>query len=200
MQFTRRLAILLAALMCCIVAGTIGYAATEGTSIGVRGRLDARHGHDARRDPAADATPAAACSRSVLELFGIGTLFYGLATVAEFFVSGQLSGLLSARRMQRMIDSYKDHFIVCGYGRVGRQVARDLRAAGAEVVVIDPNPEHREPAAERRGRLIESSASEDDVLPARRDRARRRRDRVRRLRRREHLHRAQRPRAPCATC
>ena len=62
-----------------------------------------------------------------LELFGIGTLFYGLATVAEFFVSGQLNGLLTERRTQRMIDSYTDHFIICGFGRVGRQVARDLR-------------------------------------------------------------------------
>ena len=65
---------------------------------------------------------------AILELFGIGTLFYGLATVAEFFVSGQLSGLLEQRRIQKMIDSYTDHFIVCGYGRVGRQVTRDLRA------------------------------------------------------------------------
>ena len=66
-----------------------------------------------------------------LELLGIGTLFYGLATVAEFFVSGQLSGVLEERRVQRMIDSFTDHFIICGFGRVGRQVARDLRAAGA---------------------------------------------------------------------
>ena len=62
-----------------------------------------------------------------LELLGIGTLFYGLATVAEFFVSGQLSGLLEERRTQKMIDSYSDHYIICGFGRVGRQVARDLR-------------------------------------------------------------------------
>ena len=83
---------------------------------------------------------------AILELFGIGTLFYGLATVAEFFVSGQLSGLLDQRRIQKMIDSYTDHFIVCGYGRVGRQVARDLRASDAQVVVIDPNPDNRETA------------------------------------------------------
>ena len=66
-----------------------------------------------------------------LELLGIGTLAYGLATVAEFFVSGQLSGALALRRHQKMIDAYSDHYIVCGYGRVGRQVARDLRVHGA---------------------------------------------------------------------
>ncbi len=76
----------------------------------------------------------------LLELFGIGTLFYGLATVAEFFVSGQLSGLLEERRNQRMIDSYSDHFIICGFGRVGRQVARDLGLAGVKHVAIDAEP------------------------------------------------------------
>lgn len=52
-----------------------------------------------------------------LELFGIATLFYGLATVAESFAPGQLSGLLEERRSQRMIDSYSDHHIICGSGR-----------------------------------------------------------------------------------
>ena len=50
---------------------------------------------------------------------------------------GQLSGLLEERRTQRMIDSYTDHFIICGFGRVGRQVARDLLRAGVEHVTID---------------------------------------------------------------
>ena len=93
--------------------------------------MDDRHGHDARRRSPIRTTPAAACSRSLLELLGIGTLFYALATVAEFFVSGQLSGVLEERRIEKMIDSFTDHYIVCGFGRVGRQVARDLRAAGA---------------------------------------------------------------------
>jgi voltage-gated potassium channel len=99
-----------------------------------------------------------------LELFGIGTLFYGLATVAEFFVSGQLSGVLEERRSQKMIDSYTDHFIICGYGRVGRQVARDLRVAGADHVVIDSSPENREHARASGVRYIEHEAADDEAL------------------------------------
>jgi voltage-gated potassium channel len=162
-QFTRRLGILLAALVLLIAAGTIGYAATEGTSLAFAfsWTLDTvttlgtiPHPHDS----------GARALQVGLEIFGIGTLFYGLATVAEFFVSGQLSGLLAARRMERMIDALKDHFIICGYGRVGRQVARDLRAAGASFIVIDPKPEHRDPAADDGVVFLESSASDDDVL------------------------------------
>ena len=100
-----------------------------------------------------------------LELFGIGTLFYGLATVAEFFVSGQLSGLLEERRTQRMIDSYSDHFIICGFGRVGRQVARDLRPAGRQ----SRHDRQRTRATARPPstmgvRYIESYAADDEVL------------------------------------
>jgi voltage-gated potassium channel len=99
-----------------------------------------------------------------IELLGIGTLFYGFATVAEFFVSGQLSGVLEERRTQKMIDSHSDHFIVCGFGRVGRQAARDLRAAGAKVVVIDDNPDNREVAREAGVPYIESEPADDETL------------------------------------
>ena len=58
-----------------------------------------------------------------LTIVGVGTLFYALATVAEFFLAGHVGHLLAARRTQKMIDAFNDHHIVCGFGRVGRQVA-----------------------------------------------------------------------------
>ena len=100
----------------------------------------------------------------LLELFGIGTLFYGLATVAEFFVSGQLSGLLEERRNQRMIDSYSDHFIICGFGRVGPPGRPRPAAAGVQHVAIDTEPAHRETAEALGVRFIESYAADDEVL------------------------------------
>jgi voltage-gated potassium channel len=99
-----------------------------------------------------------------LELVGIGTLFYGLATVAEFFVSGQLSGLLAARREQRKILSFTHHYIVAGYGRVGRQVARDLRARNHDVVVIDVDPRHRDAAGAEGLIFINGQPAEDVTL------------------------------------
>lgn len=63
-----------------------------------------------------------------------------------------------------MIDSFNDHYIVCGFGRVGRQVSRDLRAAGAPHVVIDPNPANREAAQAVGAPVIESQPSDDEIL------------------------------------
>ncbi len=162
-QFVRRLLILLVVLFVLVLAGAIGYAASEGTSVpyGFFWTLDTVTTLGVIPQPH---DTGGRVLQTCLELFGIGTLFYGLATVAEFFVSGQLSGLLSARRLQRMIDAYKDHYIICGYGRVGRQVARDLRSAGASFVVVDPNPTRRDIAEEDGVPLIEQSGADDDVL------------------------------------
>ncbi len=159
----RRLGILLGALLLLIVAGTAGFAAIEHVSVayGFEWTIDTITTVGAIPDPH-DAGGRAL--KVAIELFGIVTLFYGLATVAEFFVSGQFSGVLAERRMEKMIDSYSDHYIVCGYGRVGRQVTRDLRAAGTRFVVIDPNPAHREHARAAGVALIADGAADDEVL------------------------------------
>ena len=85
-------------------------------------------------------------------------------TVVEVFVSGHLRTLLDERREQRAIDSLTGHVIICGYGRVGHQAARDLRAAGERYVVCDENPEHAEEARHVGVRFIEGRASDDEIL------------------------------------
>jgi voltage-gated potassium channel len=162
-MFVRRLGVLLTALLVVIVIGTIAFSLTEGSSIAysLAWTLDTVTTLGSIQEPSDVGGRVVVVA---LELFGIGTLFYGLATVAEFFVSGQLSGLLEERRTQRMIDSYSDHFIICGFGRVGRQVARDLRQAGVRHVAIDSEPAHREAAEAMGVRYIESYAADDEVL------------------------------------
>jgi voltage-gated potassium channel len=162
-MFARRLAVLLAALVGLIIAGTVAFTITEGSSLAYSfvWTLDTVTTLGAIQDPH-DAGGQVVVV--LLELFGIGTLFYGLVTVAEFFVSGQLSGLLDERRIKRVIDSYTDHFIICGFGRVGRQVARDLRQAGVRHLAIDSDPGHRELAASLGVPYLESAAADDEAL------------------------------------
>jgi voltage-gated potassium channel len=162
-MFMRRLGFMLGALLVVLVAGTIGFAAIEHVSpaYGFEWTLNTITTLGTIPDPT---DTAGRVLQAGLELVGIGTLFYGFATVAEFFVSGQLSGLLDERRTQRMIDSYANHYIICGFGRVGRQVAHDLRDAGVKFVVVDHNPEHRAAASDGDIPFIGSSAADDDVL------------------------------------
>jgi voltage-gated potassium channel len=163
MLFTRRLFLLLLALNALVIAGMFGLAAAEHVSVpyGFVWTLDTIT--TVGSIPAPHDT-AGRLLIVFLEVLGIGTLFYGLATVAEFFVSGQLTGLLAERRTQRVIDSYTDHYIVCGYGRVGRQAVRDLRAERARYVVVDDNPDNREGALAAGIRYIDGSPSDDEIL------------------------------------
>ena len=161
--FLRRLALLGALIVALLVVGSVGLALTEGTSIGFSfiWTLDTIATIGSIGLPE---DPGGRILIVFLIIFGVGTLFYGLVTVTEFFVAGRLTGLLAERRTQRMIDDLSDHHLICGFGRVGRQVARDLRVAGQPYVVVDDTPENKEIADELGARFLDGRPSEDDVL------------------------------------
>lgn len=159
----RRLALLGVLLCVLILAGTVGFVITEGGSAwrGFIWTLDTIATVGSIPEPR---TVSAQILKVFLIVLGVGSLFYGLVTVAEFFVAGHLSGLLEERRMQKLIDSLSDHYLICGFGRVGRQVAQDLRAAGATYVVVDANPDNRDIAEHTGAPFLEGSPSDDQVL------------------------------------
>ena len=68
---------------------------------------------------------------------GVGVLAYSFSTVTDYIVAGELQGYLRRRRTARKMARMQDHYIVCGYGRVGRQVVEELHANDIRLVVID---------------------------------------------------------------
>jgi len=68
---------------------------------------------------------------------GVGTFFFLAGTFAEYVIGGSLTGIVRSRRMQRQIDAMSGHQLVCGFGRVGEQVAIDLDSDGLRVVVVE---------------------------------------------------------------
>jgi voltage-gated potassium channel len=96
--------------------------------------------------------------------FGLGTLFYLLVTFVELFVAGHMTGLLEVWKMEREIARLSDHYLICGFGRVGEQVARDFKAEGVPFVVIDDNADVREAMEEMGVLYLHGSASDDVVL------------------------------------
>jgi voltage-gated potassium channel len=66
--------------------------------------------------------------------------------------------------MQSKIAKLSDHYLICGFGRVGQQIAQDLKSAGAPFVVIDDNPEMRPEAEFLDVLLVEGRGSDDEVL------------------------------------
>ena len=161
--FSRRIALLGAIVLGLLLLGAAGLALSEhvGLWYGFRWALDTAATVGGFPQPH---TLAGQIVQVALVLVGVGTLFYALATIAEFFVAGHLGELLASRRTQRMIDSLTDHHIICGFGRVGRQVARDLRAARADYVVVDSNDASRHRAEELGLHFIAGDATDDAVL------------------------------------
>jgi voltage-gated potassium channel len=78
--------------------------------------------------------------------FGVTTLFFAIGAMTQTVIELELGEFFGKRRMKRMIDKLEKHYIVCGYGRVGRAAARELQQTGVPMVVVDRNPEKIERA------------------------------------------------------
>jgi voltage-gated potassium channel len=95
------------------------------------------------------------------------TIFAFIATIlVEGIAGGIFTGAVAERRRQRRIEKLRDHYIICGYGRVGRRVAEEFREAGADYVVLDYNPDAIEAAREHGAPFVEGNGTNDEDLEA----------------------------------
>lgn len=95
---------------------------------------------------------------------GVGTLFYAFGTFIEFLIGGYLADLLEERSMKKKISEYSGHYVICGFGRVGEQVAKEFQRSGKEFIIVDSNPESIAHCREHGYLYVEGDAAEDDVL------------------------------------
>jgi voltage-gated potassium channel len=95
---------------------------------------------------------------------GAALLLYVVGLTVELTVSGIVSGGWQRRRLRNIVDKLEGHFVICGYGRVGRRVAEEFRAAGVDYVVIDESPASVAAASDHGHVVIEGSATDDEVL------------------------------------
>jgi voltage-gated potassium channel len=100
----------------------------------------------------------------VLVLAGITIFAYIGSLLVEAIARGVIGGMWADRRRRRAIEALRDHYIICGFGRVGRRVADEFRHEGAPYVVLDFSPEAKEAAAEAGVLFIEGNGTDDDDL------------------------------------
>jgi voltage-gated potassium channel len=101
---------------------------------------------------------------SFLILFGVGTLFIAIGAMTQTIIEMEFGDAIGKRRNKRMIDRLKDHYIICGYGRVGEGAAAELRHAGAPFVVLDSQPERVEIAIRAGLLALNADATHDATL------------------------------------
>jgi voltage-gated potassium channel len=100
----------------------------------------------------------------LLVLAGMAIYGYLASAIVELIAHGVLTGAMAERRNRRMIERMSDHYIICGYGRVGRQVAAEFRDAGVPHVVLDFNEDVLEHAREHGTPFIDGAGTSDDDL------------------------------------
>lgn len=111
-------------------------------------------------------SPAGRAFTVVLILFGVGSITYSFGALANYVIAGELQGFLGVRRMKRRIDSLKDHVLICGYGRMGREICVELEREEKPFVVIDANEESFRQAVEDGYLAYLGDPGLDDTLKA----------------------------------
>jgi voltage-gated potassium channel len=96
-----------------------------------------------------------------IALLGVGVVLYTLSTLMGSAVEGQLASMLGRRRMDRRIRRMEGHVVLCGWGRVGKAIAKDLTAKRRPFVVVEADATR---VAGVEYPLVLGDATDDDVL------------------------------------
>ena len=97
---------------------------------------------------------------------GFGVLTYTLLRLMSYTLEGRLGSVVQERRMRRRVGGMTGHYILCGFGRVGSEIARIFTDERIEFVIIDINPQSLERAAGEGFRTIGGDAAESSTLQA----------------------------------
>jgi voltage-gated potassium channel len=140
MNSTRHLVISLILALSILVIGTIGYMVVEGW-----GFMDALYmtvitvstvGYGEVRQ----VDQFGRIFTIFIVVIGVGFSVYIAGAVVQFMVEGQIRRIMGRRRLDQKLKRLKNHYIICGYGRVGRVLVRKLRRKISNLVVVDNNP------------------------------------------------------------
>jgi voltage-gated potassium channel len=101
---------------------------------------------------------------SFLIFFGVTTIFIAMGAMTQTIIELEFGDAIGKRRNKRMIDKLKDHYIICGFGRVGRGAAKELLRAGASFVVVDIDPERVERAMRAGMLAVSADSTRDETL------------------------------------
>jgi voltage-gated potassium channel len=95
---------------------------------------------------------------------GVGTMLYTLGILAETLIEGHLGRYARMRGMERRIAGLNEHFIVCGYGRMGTRVAQEFVQQETPFVIVESNAEPLERLRTTDLLFVEGDAASDDTL------------------------------------
>ena len=113
-----------------------------------------------------DNSPGGRVFTMVIGFAGIGVATYLLSSITAFMLEGKINEALWRKRMEKNIHKLNHHYVVCGIGRVGRNVANELSATQHAYVVVDPSLANIELHLEKHPNTlhVHGDATDDDML------------------------------------
>ncbi len=166
MDPVRHLRFSIAALVTVIAFGTFGYAMIEDwqafdalyMTIITLATVGFREVHEL--------SPEGKIFTIVLIISGTGIIAYTLSSLIQFTLEGQLRKILGRKKLESRIGKLRDHYIICGYGRIGHLICREFQSRPTPFVIVEQNPNHIE-RLEREGYMyVEGDATDDETLQA----------------------------------
>jgi voltage-gated potassium channel len=147
-----------------LVGGTFGYVVIDGWSVWDAFYMTSITVTTVGYREVHDLSQAGEVWTTLVVFSGVATLFYTASVVMALVVEGGFSAHLQSRWFNRMLNELENHFIICGYGRIGSIIAEEFRRQGVPHIVIDRNPERVNDALGQGGLAVEADASREDVL------------------------------------
>jgi voltage-gated potassium channel len=95
---------------------------------------------------------------------GVGSAIYAAGRAVEIIVEGEMTGYRKRMRMDKIINEMRGHYIICGFGRVGHQIAQTFEASGIRFVVIDSKRETLNEPELKSNPIIIGDATSDSIL------------------------------------
>ena len=99
-----------------------------------------------------------------LVITSVSFVFYVFSKITETMIEGELRGLYKRRKMHRQISRLKEHYIICGFGRIGKEICKILKEYKRPFVVIEKDTEEIRNLEELQYLRLQGDASDDDVL------------------------------------
>jgi voltage-gated potassium channel len=146
------------------VAGTIGYMLLEGWSLTDALYMTVITLSTVGYKEVGAVSPEGQIFTMALILLGVSFVFYVLGSVVRFMVEGRIREIMGRHKLEKKIRELKGHYIICGYGRVGTSIVKDLESQPLKMVLIERNPARVDKLDERNILYIAGDATDEENL------------------------------------
>jgi voltage-gated potassium channel len=109
-------------------------------------------------------SPAGRALTIIIIILGITVGAYTIGLLVKAFIEGELLKMFGRIKVQKQISEIKDHFIVCGFGRIGRIISKELAADDIDFVVIEQDPAIIEQIESKNYLFLEMDATSEEAL------------------------------------